>query len=130
MVRGQRVSFDQGTLTENPLKARGARQGAPLFFKNPVVNQETAGLLAKEFAGLPVYSAGNDSKLSAAWMIEQCGWKGRSMGRAAVSEQHALVLINTGNATGGEILNLAEAIQASVQERFGTELQPEPLIIK
>ena len=100
------------------------------FFKNPVVNQETAGLLAKEFAGLPVYSAGNDSKLSAAWMIEQCGWKGRSMGRAAVSEQHALVLINTGNATGGEILNLAEAIQVSVQERFGTKLQPEPLIIK
>ena len=100
------------------------------FFKNPAIKRVTADLLAKEFAGLPVYSAGNESKLSAAWMIEQCGWKGRSMGRAAVSEQHALVLINKGNATGGEILNLAEAIQASVQDRFGIELQPEPLIIK
>ena len=100
------------------------------FFKNPVVNRATANLLAKEFAGLPVYAAGNESKLSAAWMIEQCGWKGRSMGRAAVSEQHALVLINKGNATGGEILNLADAIQASIQDRFGIELQPEPLIIQ
>ena len=100
------------------------------FFKNPVVKRVTADIMTKEFAGLPVFSAGNDSKLSAAWMIEQCGWKGRSMGRAAVSEQHALVLINKGNATGAEILLLADAIQASVQNRFGVELQTEPLIIK
>ena len=99
------------------------------FFKNPVVSQATADLLVKEFTDLPVYSAGNGSKLSAAWMIEHCGWKGRSMGRAAVSDQHALVLINKGDATGEEILTLADAIQASVQNRFGIELQPEPLII-
>ena len=99
------------------------------FFKNPVVNQATADLLAKEFTDLPVHSADIGSKLSAAWMIEHCGWKGRSMGRAAVSDQHALVLINKGNATGEEILTLADAIQASVQNRFGIELQPEPLII-
>lgn len=100
------------------------------FFKNPVISQVRADLLAKEFVGLPVYPAGNESKLSAAWMIEHCGWKGRSMGRAAVSEQHALVLINMGNATGGEILTLADAIRTSVQDRFGIVLQPEPLIIK
>lgn len=99
------------------------------FFKNPVVSRTRADLLEKEFAGLPVYPAGPDVKLSAAWLIEHCGWKGRSMGGAAVSEQHALVLINKDNATGGEILTLARAIQASVQDRFGIELQPEPLII-
>lgn len=99
------------------------------FFKNPVVSRAMADLLEKEFAGLPVYPAGFDTKLSAAWLIEHCGWKGRSMGGAAVSEQHALVLINKGHATGAEILSLAHAIQASVQDRFGIELLPEPLII-
>jgi len=99
------------------------------FFKNPVVSQESAELLAREFSGLPIYSAGHESKLSAAWLIEHCGWKGRSLGRAAVSEQHALVLINSGNATGEDILVLANTIQASVHSRFGIELQPEPMII-
>lgn len=99
------------------------------FFKNPVVSRATADLLVKDFTDLPVFSGGNGSKLSAAWLIEHCGWKGRSMGRAAVSDQHALVLINKGNATGDEILTLAGAIKASVQDRFGIELQPEPLII-
>ena len=99
------------------------------FFKNPVVSPATTDLLAQEFADLPVYFADNGSKLSAAWLIEHCGWKGRSMGRAAVSDQHTLVLINKGNATGEDILTLADAIQASVKERFGIELQPEPLII-
>ena len=100
------------------------------FFKNPVVSRIEAESLTKEHPGLPVYPVGNEAKLSAGWLIEQCGWKGRSMGRAAVSEQHALVLINKGNATGQEILALAQAIQASVRDRFGIELEPEPLIIR
>lgn len=100
------------------------------FFKNPVVSRTTADLLKKDHTGLPVYSAGNEAKLSAAWLIEQCDWKGRSMGDAAVSEQHALVLINKGNATGGEILELADAIRESVLQRFNIQLQPEPLIIQ
>ncbi len=100
------------------------------FFKNPVVSRTTADLLTKDHADLPVYSAGDQAKLSAAWLIERCGWKGRSMGRAAVSEQHALVLINRGGATGLEILALADAIRESVKSRFGVELQPEPLIIR
>jgi len=100
------------------------------FFKNPVLSRTTADLLQKEFKGLPVYFTDTEAKLSAAWLIEQCGWKGRSMGGAAVSEQHALVLINKGHATGAEILELADAIQGSVKDRFGIELQPEPLIIK
>lgn len=100
------------------------------FFKNPVVRHDTADQLKKEFTGIPVYPAGNHAKLSAAWLIEKCGWKGRSMGGAAVSKQHALVLINKDHATGGEILALADAIRNSVQERFGIELEPEPLIIR
>lgn len=100
------------------------------FFKNPVVKQATADGLLKEFVRLPVYPAGRDAKLSAAWLIDQCGWKGRSMERAAVSDQHALVLINKGGATGAEILTLAETIQSSVRNRFGVDLQPEPLIIR
>jgi len=101
------------------------------FFKNPVVSRATADLLAKDFASLPVYPAGkNEVKLSAAWLIEKCGWKGRSMGEAAVSDQHALVLINKGNATGSELLALADAIRESVQNQFGIELQPEPLIVR
>ena len=118
------------SIRQRKLPNPGVVGNAGSFFKNPVVSRETADQLVKEFKGLPAYPAGNESKLSAAWMIQKCGWKGRSMGRAAVSEQHALVLINRGNATGREILALAEAIQASVQERFGIKLQPEPLIIK
>ncbi|MCP4045278.1 MAG: UDP-N-acetylmuramate dehydrogenase, partial [Gammaproteobacteria bacterium] len=95
------------------------------FFKNPVVSRATAGLLEREFHGLPLYPISQDeTKLSAAWLIEQCGWKGRSMGGAAVSDQHALVLVNQDNATGSEILALADAIGQSVQDRFDIKLQP------
>ncbi len=101
------------------------------FFKNPVVSRATADLLEREFHGLPLYPISEDeTKLSAAWLIEQCGWKGRSMGGAAVSDQHALVLINQDNATGSEILALADAIGESVQDRFDIKLQPEPRIVR
>lgn len=100
------------------------------FFKNPLVSCLTADLLLRDFKDLPVYSDGDRAKLSAAWMIEKCGWKGRSLGRAAVSGQHALVLINRDNASGRDILTLANEIRASVWSRFGIELQPEPLIIE
>ena len=100
------------------------------FFKNPVIGSAKASLLAKDFKGLPVYPGDrNRSKLSAAWMIESCGWKGRSLGRAAVSSRHALVLVNKDNASGSELLALADAIRHSVLNRFGIELLPEPRII-
>jgi len=100
------------------------------FFKNPLVDRAAADLLLREFPGLPAHPDGEQAKLSAAWMIEHCGWKGRSMGQAAVSDKHALVLINKGDASGAEILALADAIRESVLERFSVELQPEPLIIR
>jgi UDP-N-acetylmuramate dehydrogenase len=86
--------------------------------------------MAQEYPLIPVYTLSDkQSKLSAAWMIEHCGWKGHSMGRAAVSSQHALVLINRGGASGKEILELARLIHKSVFDRFGIDLQTEPLIV-
>lgn len=109
----------------------GLTGNAGSFFKNPVVSQAHAMRLQQDHAGLPVYPLDAASaKLSAAWMIEQCGWKGRSMGQAAVSDKHSLVLINRGNANGAEILALADAIRGSVLDRFNVELQPEPLVIR
>jgi len=101
------------------------------FFKNPVVDSAVADMLKRDFSELPVYAAENGkSKLSAAWMIDQCGWKGHREGDAGVSDQHALVLVNHGNASGRQLLNLANAIGESVKSRFGIDLKPEPRIIQ
>lgn len=100
------------------------------FFKNPVVAPAHAAALGAEFAGLPRFAADQGlSKLSAAWLIEHCGWKGHREGDAGVSAQHALVLVNYGKASGVQILDLARRIAASVQSRFGVRLEPEPRII-
>jgi len=101
------------------------------FFKNPVVDSAVADTLKRDFSELPVYAAENGkSKLSAAWMIDQCGWKGHREADAGVSDQHALVLVNHGNASGRQILDLANAIGESVKNRFGIDLKPEPKIIQ
>ena len=68
-------------------------------------------------------------KLSAAWLIESCGFKGLQQGHAAVSEQHALVLVNRGQASGSEIWALAERIRETVATRFGVDLEAEPLVL-
>jgi UDP-N-acetylmuramate dehydrogenase len=101
------------------------------FFKNPVVEPETADRLASKFDGLPIYRREDGStKLSAAWMIDDCGWKGHREGDAGVSDQHALVLVNYGSASGRHLLDLANAIAESVRDRFGVELVPEPRIFR
>jgi UDP-N-acetylmuramate dehydrogenase len=99
------------------------------FFKNPVVAASVAASLQAREPGLPAWPAANGVKLAAAWMIERCGWKGRRIGDAGVHAQHALVLVNHGQASGAEILSLARAIQSSVSERFGVGLEPEPVIV-
>jgi len=100
------------------------------FFKNPVIDQLLANSLKRDFPGLPIHPAGDGTvKLSAAWLIEQCGWKGRSVGDAAVSKKHSLVLVNRGKATGSELLELATSIRNSVQDEFDIELEPEPRIV-
>lgn len=101
------------------------------FFKNPVLPLEQVDVLLQQFPELPVYPADQDNrrKLSAAWLIEACGWKGFREGDAGVSPQHALVLVNHGNATGAELLALARRISASVLEKFGVPIEPEPRLI-
>ena len=96
------------------------------FFKNPVVPKEQAERLLSEFPTMPCYPASEDSvKLAAGWLIEQAGWKGKSLGAAAVHDRQALVLVNRGGATGRDIWELSEAIKKDVKERFGIELEPE-----
>lgn len=100
------------------------------FFKNPVVSSETTNRLLKDYPGLPHWSiGGGNTKFSAAWMIERCGLKGYSIGGAAVSTQHALVLVNQGNATGREVLALSEHVRGAVSDHFGVELEIEPRVV-
>ncbi len=101
------------------------------FFKNPVAARSVALALTEQHPGLPMYPSGNPdtAKLSAAWMIEACGWKGFREGDAGVSAAHALVLVNHGHASGSELLALARRIAASVEQRFGIALEPEPVIL-
>lgn len=96
------------------------------FFKNPVVSRGQFEALAQAWPGMPHYPAEDGGvKLSAGWLIEQCGWKGRRRGAAGVYDKQALVLVNAGGATGRDILELAQAIKAEVHGRFGVALVPE-----
>ena len=100
------------------------------FFKNPVVAADVAASLKARFVDMPQYPAADgDVKIAAGWLIEQAGWKGRSIGAAGIHSQHALVLVNHGGATGAELWALAEAVQTDVQEQFGITLAPEPRIV-
>jgi UDP-N-acetylmuramate dehydrogenase len=101
------------------------------FFKNPVVARAEADALQSRFPGLPAWPQGDGrTKLSAAWMVERCGLKGLREGDAAVSERHALVLVNRGAATGTQVIRLARRIQAIVAEAFGILLEPEPRLVE
>lgn len=100
------------------------------FFMNPVVSREKYEALAAVNLGMPHYTVDEShEKIPAGWMIEQCGWKGRSLGRAAVHDKQALVLVNRGGATGSEVVALCRKIQYDVKERFGIDIQPEVNII-
>lgn len=96
------------------------------FFMNPIVEQCQANRLLELYPNMPHYSqTGGLVKLSAGWLIDQCGLKGYRADRAGIYEHQALVLINTGGATGQDIANLAQYVQEVVSERFGVELKPE-----
>ncbi|WP_026354297.1 UDP-N-acetylmuramate dehydrogenase [Massilia niastensis] len=100
------------------------------FFKNPVVTGEHCARLLAQFPNLVHHAQPDGSeKLAAGWLIDQCGWKGRSMGAAGVYPKQALVLVNLGGASGAEVARLAAAIQADVQARYGVLLEPEPVFI-
>ena len=100
------------------------------FFKNPTVTPEQCADIILRDPKVVHYPMPDGSiKLAAGWLIDSCGWKGKSVGHAAVYDRQALVLVNRGGATGGEVLTLAKAIQTSVYERFGIRLEPEPVVV-
>ncbi len=106
------------------------------FFKNPTVTPEQcADIIAREPRIVHYHLADGSVKLAAGWLIDACGWKGKSVGQASVYEKQALVLVNRGaigspdGATGGEVMTLAKAIQTSVYERFGIRLEAEPVVV-
>ena len=100
------------------------------FFKNPVVSRAQCEDLLARHPQLVHHSQPDGSeKLAAGWLIDQCGWKGKGLGAAGVYPKQALVLVNTGGATGAEVVALARAIQDDVMARFGVALEPEPVFI-
>lgn len=104
------------------------------FFKNPTVSAEQcADIIARDPGVVHYVLADGRHKLAAGWLIDACGWRGKSLGHAGVYDKQALVLVNRGDAqhpcTGGEVVTLAKAIQTSVYERFGIRLEMEPVLV-
>ena len=100
------------------------------FFMNPIVTKHKYEKLAKLYPDMPHYKVDSrHEKIPAGWMIEQCGWKGKTLGRAGVHDKQALVLVNRGGATGDEIVTLCEAIRKDVREKFDIVINPEVNII-
>ena len=110
------------------------------FFMNPIVSKEKFEELLAKYPDMPYYPvsvpapslgrAGEGAvKLPAGWLIDQCGWKGKTLGRAGVHDKQALVLVNKGGATGEEVVALCRQIQKDVLERFGVEIHPEVNIV-
>jgi UDP-N-acetylmuramate dehydrogenase len=104
------------------------------FFKNPTVTPEQcADIIGRDPKVVHYPMPDGSVKLAAGWLIDACGWRGKTMGHAGVYDKQALVLVNRGNAehpcTGGEVMTLARAIQTSVYERFGLRLEIEPVVI-
>lgn len=129
-LTAQRISEAICRIRRNKLPDPAWMGNAGSFFKNPLVDEETLIWLRDRFPKLAAFpQPQGGAKLSAAWLIEQCGWKGYRSGDAGVCDKHALVLVNYGRASGREIWQLAEAIITSVEERFGIRLEPEPLIV-
>lgn len=100
------------------------------FFMNPVVDRSRYEQLATKYPSMPHYKIDEDhEKIPAGWMIEKCGWKGKSLGRAGVHAKQALVLVNRGGANGSEIVALSDAIRKDVKDQFGIDIFPEVNIV-
>lgn len=99
------------------------------FFMNPIVSEEKFVALYQQYPTIPHYPAKNGIKLSAGWLIDQAGWKGKKFKNAGVYEKQALVLVNNGGATGDDIVQLAQSIQKDILEKFGINIKPEAIYI-
>jgi UDP-N-acetylmuramate dehydrogenase len=118
------------TLRQRKLPDPARIGNAGSFFKNPVVSEAQASRIEAALPSLRGYPAGDGRiKLSAAGLIEACGFKGFREGDAGVSDKHALVLVNHGHASGADMWALAERVRAAVSKRFGIFLEPEPRVL-
>jgi len=100
------------------------------FFKNPVLEDKELQRIREQWPDVVSFATGDGRhKVSAGWLIEQCGWKGRSVGNVGVYERQALVLVNRGGCSGREVVELAKTIIEDVKSRFGITLEPEAIIL-
>lgn len=121
------------TLRDTVIRIRKAKLPDPAevgnagsFFMNPVIPVSQYEALLALYSDMPHYSAGEGKvKVPAGWLIDRCGWKGKKQGRVGVYDKQALVLVNLGGATGGEVRRLADEVAASVKAKFGIEITPE-----
>ena len=96
------------------------------FFMNPIVEKATFMNLLEQYPDMPHYNVDSErEKIPAGWMIDQCGWKGQTLGKAGVHDRQALVLVNRGGATGKDILHLCNTIRNDVRQKFGIDIHPE-----
>ncbi len=131
------VKATAGELRQTIIDIRNAKLPDPKvegnagsFFMNPIVGRKKYDELSVLYPDMPHYMVDEDHvKIPAGWMIEQCGWKGRTLGHAGVHSKQALVLVNKGGATGLEIVQLCEAVRQDVKVKFGIDIHPEVNII-
>lgn len=117
-------------IRQNKLPDPSVLGNAGSFFKNPVISKEKYNSMLKDYPSMPgFHQPENQVKIPAAWMIEQCGWKGKRIGDAGTHEKQPLVIVNYGSATGKDILNLAQQVHNAVLEKFDVEIIPEVNII-
>ena len=107
------------------LPAVGEIGSAGSFFMNPFVPEGQANILLAQYPDMQHFPTPQGVKIPAAWLIEQCGWKGKSLGGAQVWSKQPLVIVNANNASAQDIINLAAQISASVKDKFGIEIRPE-----
>ena len=113
-------------IRESKLPDPKVQGNAGSFFMNPIVPRPLFEELLGKYPSMPSYEVDAERvKIPAAWMIDQCGWKGKRLGNAGVHDKQALVLVNCGGATGQEIIALSEEIQRSVFDKFGVRISPE-----
>ena len=122
-ARATRDEIIQTRLAKLPEVGKVGSAGS--FFMNPFVPEAQAQNLLKHYPAMPHYETPQGVKIPAAWLIEQCGWKGKSLGGAQVWQKQPLVIVNDGNATPDDIIALAEAVRNSVKQKFDIDIKPE-----
>lgn len=132
ILAGQEDRLTPAALREAVIGIRRAKLPDPevtgnagSFFMNPVVSEDKYRQLLSVYPSMPAYKVAGGVKLPAGWLIDRCGWKGRSLGRAGVHPKQALVLVNLGGATAEDIMRLAATIEADVADKFGVAIKPE-----